>query len=295
MERPKILFIVNPISGASKGKEIASYIKTHLDGTVLDADIRFTEAVNHATEIAIEGVKEGFKIIAAVGGDGTINETAKALRHTDTALGIIPIGSGNGLARHLGIPLQSKFALKRLVTGETRVIDSGILNDVPFFCTAGTGFDAYVSHVFATATGRGLSNYVKAGVKEYLRYSSSEYELIVDGDKLTVDAYAITVANAAQYGNNAYIAPEASTRDGLLNVTILKHFPKWKGIPLVIRTFNKTIHRSPHVLTVKGKKIQIRKTGQEDTNLFVHRDGEPYMAKSPLNFEVVPQSLKVIV
>ena len=186
-------------------------------------DLRFTAHGGHATELAREAVERGYYGVIACGGDGTVNEAARGVCGSSTALGIIPLGSGNGLARHLGVPLTIRGACK--VIAEDRILESdyATANGRPFFCTFGVGFDAEVTDKFAKLPGRGLKTYLKAVFEEYFRFKADTYTIICDGQRLTEQALLVAVCNASQYGNNAYIAPNASIKDGLLDVTIIHH------------------------------------------------------------------------
>ena len=226
MEKKRIRFIVNPISGTQSKKSILELIGKHIDKDKYDFDIVPTRFAGHAIELASIAAAEAVNIVVAIGGDGTVNEVARSLTHTDTALGIIPCGSGNGLARHLQIPMDAKKAIDIINEGAVSLIDYGKINDIPFFCTCGVGFDAFVSMRFAKSGRRGLLTYLENMLQESLIYKPETYEIeLNDGHETkTLKAYLIACANASQYGNNAYIAPQASLDDGLIDVTVLEPF-----------------------------------------------------------------------
>ena len=200
-------------------------IARHFGALESDFTIRPTAYAGHAVELARTAAAEGFAVVAAVGGDGTVNEVGRGLLGTTTALGIIPQGSGNGLARHLKVPLGLPAALQRLAAPTFSNMDVGVINGHPFFCTAGLGFDAHVSQHFAQAGSRGLSTYLRVTLREYCRYRPVPVQVSLDGREVRTDCYVLAFANASQYGNNAYIAPLADLRDGLLDVCLIDALP----------------------------------------------------------------------
>ena len=221
MEKKRITFIINPISGTNGKEIILRLINELIDRSKYDYSIRKTEYAGHATEIARQAVKEHVDIVVAIGGDGTINEIGRSLIHTDTALGIIPCVSGNGLARHLHIPMDPKGAIYTLNAGIIKNIDYGIIDGRPFFCTCGVGFDAFVSLKFADSGKRGLLTYLENTLHESLRYRPETYEIENSTGTVRYKAFLIACANASQYGNKAYIAPQASLTDGIIDSTVL--------------------------------------------------------------------------
>jgi diacylglycerol kinase family enzyme len=220
-----------------------------------------------------------------------VNEVARAVRDTPAAMGIIPCGSGNGLARHLRIPLKINKALKLINKISVDNIDYGIVNDNPFFCTFGAGFDARISHSFAKSKHRGFWSYVSVIFKEFFKYYPCKYKLKVDGSKFKTDALMVTVANSAQFGNNGYISPHANITDGKLDVCIVHPFPKFKAFFLAYRLIRKTIHKSRYYQMIRGEKIVIKRKQEGE----VHLDGEPYTMGKKLKIKIVPQGLKVLV
>jgi YegS/Rv2252/BmrU family lipid kinase len=284
-----ICFIINPISGAVKKQHLPAVFKKAFTTDEFHWEIKFTKAQKHATELAAAAVAEKFDIVVAVGGDGTINEVAQSLVGTEAALGIIPLGSGNGLARHLGIPLHVEQALQVILHGSTRRIDSCQVNGEAFFCTSGVGFDATVSHFFAQHQHkRGLFNYARAALRQYFSYRPQQYKIEIDGQQLTKQAFIIVVANAAQYGNNVYVSPEAGIADGQLDVCIIKHFAKWRGPLLLAQSFGRRIHRSRYVEVLRGRQVRISSASR-----LLHVDGDPLELKQPLHYAIDKQALKV--
>jgi len=238
----------------------------------------------------MDAVKKGIEIVVSVGGDGTINEVASALEGTNTLMGIIPYGSGNGLARSLNIPLNDKKAISRINSLRYRKIDSAVLNERKFFNMAGLGFDAHISAKFANLKNRGLKGYISTAISEISAYIPDNYNLIIDGNHYQEDAFMISIANSCQYGNNAYIAPEAEVDDGLLDVCIIKPFPLIQFPVVGYHLFNKTVHKTPYVEIIKGKNIRIKRT---NTGI-VHLDGEPVEMDKEVIISVKPLSLLVL-
>lgn len=293
MEKKKVVFILNPNSGTQNKKTILEFINKYIDKTKYDYTITPTQYAGHGIELARIAAEEGTFMVVAIGGDGTINEIARSLIHTSTALGIIPCGSGNGLARHLQIPMSPKKAIDILNDGIVNTIDYGKINSIPFFCTCGVGFDAFVSMKFAKAGKRGVITYIESMLHESLTYKPETYEIErYDGEaKETYKAYLIACANASQYGNNAYIAPQASLNDGLLDVTILEPFTVLDIPALSFQLFNRTINQNSRIKTFQCKKLKIRRMREG----VIHFDGDPIIAGKDVDVEIVPKSLNIIV
>lgn len=289
-DKRRIIFIVNPISGTQGKKAILKWIDERLDRTLYEYEVVKTEYAGHATEIAANAVKEGIDIVVAIGGDGTINETARSLIHTNTALGIIPCGSGNGLARHLRIPMDPKAAIDILNENNQIQMDYGKINNIPFFCTCGVGFDAFVSLKFADSGKRGLLTYLENTLHESLTYQPETYEIENEEGTVRHKAFLIACGNASQYGNNAYITPQASLTDGLMDVTILEPFTVLDVPSLSFQLFNKTIDQNSRIKTMRAKKIKIHRN---KSGVF-HYDGDPIMGNEDLEVEIVPHGLNVI-
>lgn len=289
-KRRCVLFIVNPISGGKKKTGFEKRALAELDASVYDARFTVTDYPGHAHGLAKQAVSEGMDIVVAVGGDGTINEVASALNGTATTLGIIPEGSGNGLALYLGIPLNERAALRRLSREDFMSIDSGMINGLPFFNMAGIGFDASVSDRFANDKIRGPIGYLKAILTELSTYKPSRYSLDIDGRTYEREAFMISVANSPQYGNNAYVAPQASVTDGVLDVCIIHKFPLYTFPMMLFHLFNKTADQSEYVEIIPGKRIRIIR----ETADAVHVDGEPKEMGTVLDISVKPATLRII-
>lgn len=289
--RPRILFIVNPRSGR-KEKSMIVALASKILAERFDLNIRYTTHKGHAYEIAKEAVAEGFESIVAVGGDGTVNEIGKALVHTDIAMGIIPCGSGNGLALDLGYqafnPLKAIEAIKH---HHTKHIDYGLVDNVPFFCTCGIGFDARVSQLFAHTKHRGFIKYIYLTIQEYFRYKGFLLHIEHDGEILDKEAFILNCANIRQLGNYAFIAPEADMQDGLLNITLLKPFGFFSAFRLAWRLFTKQID---HIhITETFTCPELRLIVPEGAPF--HYDGEPMYIEGEILIKIVPKGLKVIV
>lgn len=289
--RQKIGFIINPISGTGSKMGIPQLIQQELDASQFVPEVVYTDYPRHGREIARRFVDSGFYAVVAVGGDGTVNEVARSLIHTDTALGIIPVGSGNGLARHLNMPMNVKTAIHHLNSSEIINIDYGIVNENPFFCTCGTGFDAYVSTEFAKGKQRGVMAYFEKIITGYFNYKSMNYELRGEGINLDAKAFVVTFANASQWGNNAYIAPQASVQDGKLDISVVGNFPIIAIPSLAIELFTKTINNDFFMNTLRTKEVTLYR----DSPGPFHFDGEPYEEGTEIHVKMVQAGLKVLV
>ncbi|SFP74693.1 lipid kinase, YegS/Rv2252/BmrU family [Pseudarcicella hirudinis] len=251
----------------------------------------FTEYAGHGAEISKRAVAEKVDKVIAVGGDGTVNEIARELIDSETALGIIPIGSGNGLARHLKIPMKVEKAIQLAVSGKTVKIDACFLNEIPFFCTAGVGFDANVANEFAKQKSRGLKTYAKMSLKYFRTYKPQTYLLEYKGHEMSKTAFTITFANAAQYGNNAMISPDSKIDDGLIDLVVLKPFPFGAAPIIGVRLFKGTLPNSRYVETEKGTSFRLK----SEEPLLVHFDGEPHqLSVNEVDVTIRQQCLKVV-
>jgi len=289
--RTSVWFIVNPISGNTDKSRIVNLIPEYMDAERFDVKILYTEFRGHAAQMAQQAVDEHIDVVVAVGGDGTVNEVARCLIHTSTALGIIPCGSGNGLARHLFIPMNPEGALKVLSVCEIEALDFGVINETPFFCTCGVGFDAFVSSKFAKSERRGLRTYIENTLREGLRYKPDTYEIEIDGEKQHYKAFLIACANASQYGNNVYIAPRASMSDGLMDVTIMEPFTMLEAPQIAIQLFNKTIDQNSRIRTFKCKSLRIHRTQPG----VIHFDGDPKEEGTDIQVSLVPKGIRMVV
>ncbi len=287
----KIFLIINEFAGRRK-KFDRAVKKLH---SVLQANNAVVEYTNtnypgHATELAAKAASLGFDIVVAVGGDGTVNEVAQGMIGKSTPMGIIPLGSGNGLARELGIPMNIEQSANTLFSGNPVQIDVCRINNQRFFCTSGIGFDAQVADKMGKARTRGFMQYIKLTIKESLNFKPFGIKLKIDDDLIEKKVFLVTFANARQFGNNAYIAPSASITDGLIDVIIANPFNKiWLPV-FAVGLFAKFIHRLPFVESYKAKQIEIEFAG---TSIY-HFDGEPGNLDIPATVTVDTEKLLVI-
>lgn len=289
-QKKKICFIINPISGVGRQKVIEGLIDKYLDRSIYEYEVAYTKAAKHAIELSKEAVARNVDVVVAVGGDGSVNETAKGLAGSDTAMAIIPTGSGNGLARHLKIPMDLKKAMTVLNAMNIKAIDTIRINDERFVNVAGIGFDAHIGWEFAKFGKRGFSSYVKVITRELPKYKAQDFELTIDGKTITKNAYLISFANGSQWGNNAKIAPEADISDGIMDIAILKDFRFISAFSIGIKLFRGTLHDSSYLEVIKAKEVIVHQKGN-----IAHIDGEPIETGNELRIKVEPLSLKVII
>ncbi|MCI7575430.1 MAG: YegS/Rv2252/BmrU family lipid kinase [Bacteroidales bacterium] len=286
-----IAFIINPVSGTQNKHRILKLIEKTLNREQWTPDIVFTEYKGHGTELAMQYAKMDFDAVVAVGGDGTVNEVATGLLHTNTALGIIPVGSGNGFARHLGISTRVPRAIETLNNSEPITVDYGMVDNQPFFCTCGTGFDACISEHFGQGGKRGFFSYLQQIIKDVFTYQPGHYQLRGEGIDLQTDAFFITFANANQWGNDAFIAPKASVQDGQMDIAVMSPFPMLAAPGLALQLFTKTIDNGLFMNTIKAREVTLLRT---DDGPF-HCDGDPVQMGKEIHIRIVPDGLKVLV
>jgi YegS/Rv2252/BmrU family lipid kinase len=291
MTNRKIAVIVNPVSGTHDKKKIIEKIQSLSWFHSNHVEVCHTRYAGNAFEIAKKYTEQNFDIVVAVGGDGTVNEIARALINTDTVLCIIPVGSGNGLARDLKIPLKAYDAMHLLQNGKTTTIDVCYFNNQPYLCTAGVGYDAATCKVFVESHRRGFLSYLIAGFKAYIKIKPVEYKLTMDGNESTHKAIDIIFANARQFGNNAYVSPVAELNDELIDVVVIRPFPRYKCIAIAIRLFGKTLHKSQYVDIYKCKHIILERPEAD----CAHFDGECTTAGKRIEINIKPSALKVLV
>jgi len=291
IQERKILFIVNPISGKQKQKGIRDVIEKWINREQYDHSIVITEKGGDATDFTRHAVNDGIDIVVAVGGDGTVNEVGQALVNTPVAMGIIPSGSGNGLARHLKIPFNYKKAIQVINKGNIRKIDTATVNEKVFLSVAGIGYDAFVAKKFAKAPKRGFISYFRIVSSEYPGYKPKKYEIEMDGQKIVRRAMLLTFANSNQFGNNTSIDPEASIDDGYIDICIVRRIPLLL-LPLYVPfLFIRTFHKTQYIEIFKAREVKIlRKKGKT-----IHFDGDPFKMDKALEMKINPLSLKIIV
>lgn len=287
----KVLFIINPLAGRRKKEDIPKIIESVL-GNSIKYKIVFWEAPNqNLSDIIHENTDRETNIIASVGGDGTFNSIASNLIDTDKTILLIPIGSGNGIARHLRIPMNLESAIKLVQSGKTISIDACRINDKFFFTIAGVGFDAHISQLFEQSDKRGFGTYFYKSMTTFFKYKTKKFTLVIDGNKSNENAFIISFANANQYGNNAIIAPKADIQDGMIDTVIMQKPNLFRALFILYRLFNSTIDKSSIVKYIQGKKIIL--TPENITA--VHYDGENMEEQSKLEISILPGALKVIV
>lgn len=291
MNKKKIIFILNPISGTVSKAGTPGLIEERLDKEKFDCRIAETKYAGHATELAQQAARQGIDIVVAVGGDGTVNEVGRALVNTKTAMGILPCGSGNGLARHLNLPMNLKKCIDILNDCDIHTLDYGLINRHPFFCTCGMGFDAFISMKFAEAGKRGPITYMQKILEEGLSYQPETYEIEDEEGTRRYKAFLVSAANASQYGNNAYIAPQASMSDGLLDIIIMEPFDLIEAPQVAIELFNKTLDKNLKIKTFRASHIHIHRKSEG----IIHYDGDPVMADADVDISIVPKGINIIV
>lgn len=290
-QKKDIYIIINPVSGTKSKKNLPDKICSTIDPHRYDVHIFMTGYEGHATELAQKAIDNKVYMAVAVGGDGTINEVAKALINTDVILGIIPSGSGNGLARDLRIPLNYDKAISILIGGEVRKIDYGVANGNVFFCTCGVGFDAEVSEKALTQKARGPLMYAKNMVTTFYKFKPRKYKIICEEGVFEDDAFVITCANASQYGNNAYIAPHADMQDGKMNICILKPLKVGNLPQTAMQMFSKNINKNTKYIEIVSSKAIIERSKKG----VMHLDGNAIYTDKNIEVEIKKLGLNVIV
>lgn len=286
-----IAFIVNPISGIKAKNRVTKLIRELLDPQLFFPTVVVTEYAGHATQLAQQFALEGYYAVIAVGGDGTVNEVANGLVGTNTALGIVPNGSGNGFARHLDISTRMNRAIEMLNSSEVISVDYGMVNDKKFFSTCGVGFDALVAVQFNEGKSRGLKTYVQNTLQSLFNYKPETYRILGEDIDVTTEAFLITFANAGQWGYDAYIAPKASVQDGLMDIAIVNKFPLSAAPKLALNLFTHNIDENFYMNTVRSKAITLVR---ENAGA-IHIDGDPFEMPAELTIKIVEDGLKVLV
>ncbi len=288
--KKKTAIIVNPISGIGRQKKIESLLKDNLNQDLFDYTVRYTEHIHHGTDLAREAVDQGFDCVVAVGGDGSVNDVAQGLKDSGVTMGIIPCGSGNGLARTLKIPLKPALAIRMLNQMNEIAIDSIVIND-SWLCVnaAGVGFDAYIARLMHAAKTRGFAAYTNLILREYASYKCNNYRLTIDDRTIERNAWFIAVANGRQYGYNLAVAPKAQLCDGLIDISIIDKIPL-DHIPITApMAFMNLLDHSQHVEMFRGKEIVI----EGNVHKWVNIDGEGENLGKELHFVNHPQSVKI--
>ena len=286
-----LLAIVNPISGIGKQKKIEKVLKENLNQDLFDYSVAYTEHIHHGTEIARDAAMKGYDVVVAVGGDGSVNDVISGLKDSETALGIIPCGSGNGLARNLKLPLIPTLAVRVLNQYNEEKIDTIVLNDCHIIASiAGVGFDAFIARLMKAAKLRGFSAYLNLIMREYPSYKEKDYHLVIDDRELDRNAWFITFANSNQFGYNAAVAPKAKLDDGLIDISIVDKIPL-EHVPITgPLVYANHFELSQHVEMFKAHEVHV--SGNIDK--WVNIDGEGENIGQELHFVNHPHSLKIL-
>ena len=285
----KALLIINPVSGTRSKQGLGQTVKTRLEPYGISVDVQATRKGGDAFDMASKAVETGYDMVITAGGDGTVNEAANALAFSDCKLGILPFGSGNGLARSVGVPQDIFAALKLIEGGNVLKCDRGIVNGHPFYCTFGIGFDAAVSEKFATMKKRGRITYIRSAFREFLNYRSQPYAILIDGKIITEKALLIAVCNAPQYGNNAYIGPKAKLTDGLLDITVVHADNPFNTLLMSMDMFTGMLDKNRGIGTFKVPSLTIVRMEEGP----VHLDGEPMVMGKKLEIKCEKSVLNV--
>jgi diacylglycerol kinase family enzyme len=288
--KKRIRFIINPISGMAKKNHLPEIIDAHLDHSIYDYDIAFTEYRKHAKLIAQESAAEGIDIVCAVGGDGSVHEVGTAIIGTSTTLAIIPNGSGNGLARHLKIPLQIIEAIQCINESKSITMDTVLVNDKPFLGVGGYAFDALIAKRFDEYHSRGFWSYAKLVLKEYMFYKPAHIHIELPHKSIEMPLVLCTLANSSEFGNGFCVSPESEVSDGKIELCLLKPFSMWVAPAVIYRFFKRTAHKSKY-----AEIIQIDKARITIKDSIAHYDGEPFEVRNELNVQVNPKSLHILV
>lgn len=291
MSKKHLVFIINPRSGVDRQKAIQQAIDTRLDQDKYTYEIVYTQYAKHGTELARMAARNGAYAVVAVGGDGSVNDVVVGLLHTDTALAIIPKGSGNGIARTFHIPLDEYKAIDLINKGNSSRVDIGYANGIPFISNAGTAFDALIAGKFASSKRRGLVAYSWLVTRHMWTYKEREWLITIDGEEIREKAFMVNVANCRQFGYNFQIAPQADWTDGIFDIIVIRKFPKLLGGGLVLRAMNGTITDSPYVRHYRGRNVKIAHPDMDVMQV----DGDLLTCASTVDFSIKKGILKVMV
>lgn len=290
-ESKKVFFIINKFSGTGYLPEVEGRIITRCGELNMECTIEFTKKRGHAKDLATDAVSKKFDFVFAVGGDGTVNEVAQGLVNTGVTMGILPKGSGNGLARHLSIPLKIKPALDLLQSKARVAMDTMIINGDLSVNVSGIGFDAHIAKLFGEHGKRGLSTYAKLTLREFSTFSEFPSEVILDGNKIRRDVFMLSIANSSQFGNDARISPMASVHDGLMDICFLKKVPVLSLAGFAHKMFRSKVHESQFMEIVRAKQVEMHFSQP----MAYHIDGEPMNPATDFSIQINPGSLNMLV
>jgi diacylglycerol kinase (ATP) len=288
--KKSICFIINPISGTGKQKQVEQLLNQVSISDQFDYDLVYTQKPHHATELSKEAAEKKYDIVVAVGGDGSVNEVSKGLLHSTTKLGILPCGSGNGFARHLLLPMDLKAALEVILLGKSQQVDTGEINGHHFINIAGVGFDAHIAHLFSSYGKRGFIAYFQLILREFFNYQVQAYELKINTGTFSEKAFLLSFANGSQFGNNAFISPNSKITDGSGELCILQKVPLLHIPYFAYLLFTKKTHQSRFIKHIPFKKIHVKSASGK-----IHLDGEPMELEREFTVTMLPGSLKVLV
>lgn len=288
--KEKLFFIINPVSGYNKKEDIPHLLEENLDGNRYEFDFRYTESKGHATQLAQSAVEQGYDTIIACGGDGTVNEVASALVNTNCKLGVLPSGSGNGFAMHIGMGRNTKKAIQRLNNAQAKCIDSCTVNDRFFLNLAGVGFDALIAFKAENDEKRGLQMYLSMISREIASFKAEKFKVEVDNELIEGSFTTIAIANSAMYGYNFTVAPLAELTDGLLDIVFVKEASVLRTIGASWRMLNNSLNKSPLVDIKKSSEVRIK----AERPYFYHVDGESFKFSNELHFKIHPKSIHVL-
>lgn len=288
--KKKIIFVTNPFSGAKSKKNLDQTIAEHLDQAIYEYEIVYTQHPNHATEISRQQAQNGVFAVIAVGGDGTINEVAKGLVHTNTALGIIPFGSGNGFSYHIGIKRSIQKAIQTINLSKVTKIDTGVANGRFFINVAGLGLDATVAYKTKLNTKRGFLPYFLNTLKESIGFKFMNLTITTPERSWSGEYAMAVVANGSVYGYDFAVAPIAKLDDGLFDILLVKKTHIFRYFLLVPKMLNKTFHDSSLVEFFRTKELTIANQNKG----YFHVDGEGFHADDEIKFKIQPQSLLLL-
>lgn len=291
MTKQHLVFIINPKSGVEREKAIQKAIADKLDLQRFSYEIVHTEYAKHGTTLAKSAAEKGAYAVVAVGGDGSVNDIVAGLLNTNTALAIIPKGSGNGMARTMGIPLKEEAAIEVINGNNSIMMDIGYANDRPFISNAGVAFDALISKKFAKSVKRGFAIYSWLVTRYLWTYKEWKWNITIDDKEIEEKAFIISVANGKQFGYNFQIAPDANWTDGLFDVIIIKKFPKLLGGLLVLRAMNGTITKSPYVDYYRAEKVTLSHPKLQ----LMQTDGDAHDCINKIDFRIEKGKQRVIV
>lgn len=288
-QKIKIEFIINPKSGTQQKAHLPDLIQSKINTDIFEITISKTEYAGHAKILAQNAAKKNIDIVAIAGGDGSINEAAAGLINSETSLAIIPMGSGNGLARHLGLPLSAEKAITRINSSNKKLIDTCLINNETFVSASGVGFDGLVAHEFSKTKKRGIAKYVTISSQKFFGYKPRNYQLTVDGKSIYTDAFMIAFANSQQFGSGLKIAPTADLQDGLMHCCILKPFGMLAGAKLLFDGFSGKLKSNAYYDLIDCKEATI----QFPEDVHWQKDGEPMHYKNNVEVKINPKSLWV--